>query len=33
VIPDNMSTVVDRAHATDPRLNAGFVEYAKRAGS
>jgi transposase len=32
VIPDNMSTVVDRAHATDPRLNTGFVEYAQARG-
>ena len=32
VIPDNMSTVVDRAHATEPRLNEGFVEYAQARG-
>ena len=27
-----MRTVVDRAHATEPRLNAGFVEYAQARG-
>ena len=32
VIPDNMSTVVDHAHATDPRLNEAFVEYAQARG-
>lgn len=32
VIPDNMGTVVDRAHATDPRLNQAFVEYAQARG-
>jgi len=29
VIPDNMRTVVDVAHATEPRLNEAFVEYAQ----
>lgn len=32
VVPDNMSTVVDRAHATEPRLNQAFVEYAQARG-
>jgi transposase len=26
MIPDNMKTVVDRADATEPRLNQAFVE-------
>jgi hypothetical protein len=32
VIPDNMATVVDQAHATEPRLNRAFVEYAQSRG-
>ena len=32
VVPDNMKTIVDRADATDPRLNAAFVEYAQARG-
>jgi Integrase core domain len=32
VIPDNMSTVVDRAHPTEARLNEAFVEYAQARG-
>lgn len=32
VIPDNMSTVVDKADATEPRLNQAFVEYAQARG-
>jgi hypothetical protein len=32
VIPDNMATVVDRAHPTEPRLNRAFVEYAQSRG-
>jgi transposase len=32
VIPDNMATVVDRADATEPRLNQAFVEYAQSRG-
>ena len=29
VIPDNMATIVERANATEPRLNQAFVEYAQ----
>lgn len=29
VIPDNMATIVERADATEPRLNQAFVEYAQ----
>lgn len=32
VVPDNMSTVVERADATEPRLNQAFVEYAQTRG-
>jgi len=32
VIPDNMSTIVDQADATDPRLNQAFTEYAQARG-
>ncbi len=32
VIPDNMSSVVDKANATEPRLNQAFVEYAQSRG-
>jgi hypothetical protein len=32
VIPDNMATVVERADATEPRLNQAFVEYAQARG-
>jgi hypothetical protein len=32
VIPDNMGTVVDHAHATDARLNEAFTEYAQARG-
>jgi len=32
VIPDNMSTIVDKANPTDPRLNQAFVEYAQDRG-
>jgi transposase len=32
VIPDNMSSVVDRANPLEPRLNQGFVEYAQDRG-
>ncbi|MGH3801211.1 MAG: IS21 family transposase [Pseudonocardiaceae bacterium] len=32
VIPDNMATVVTKAHATEPRLNQAFVEYAQARG-
>src|SRR6201993_560689 len=29
VIPDNMKAIVDKAHATDPKLNDAFREYAQ----
>jgi len=29
---DNMATIVDKAHATEPRLNQAFVEYAQDRG-
>ncbi len=32
VIPDNMKTIVERADATEPRLNQCFVEYAQARG-
>jgi transposase len=32
VIPDNMKAIVDHAHATDPRLNDAFREYAQARG-
>jgi|SRR5271169_2553723 len=32
VIPDNMKAIFDQAHATDPRLNAAFREYAQARG-
>jgi len=32
VIPDNMSAIVDKAHAFEPRLNQAFVEYAQARG-
>jgi transposase len=32
VIPDNMKAIVDSAHATEPRLNDGFREYAQARG-
>jgi hypothetical protein len=32
VIPDNMKAIVDAAHATDPRLNDAFREYAQARG-
>jgi len=32
VIPDNMKTIVDKANATEPRLNQAFVEYAQSRG-
>ena len=32
VIPDNMKAIVDKAHATDPRLNDAFREYAQARG-
>jgi len=32
VIPDNMKAIVDRADATDPRLNESFREYAESRG-
>ncbi|MET9030987.1 hypothetical protein ABZW96_36085 [Nocardia sp. NPDC004168] len=32
VIPDNMKAIVDRANATDPRLNDSFREYAESRG-
>ena len=32
VIPDNMKAIVDRAHATEPRLNDVFREYAQARG-
>jgi transposase len=32
LIPDNMSAIVDRADALEPRLNQAFVEYAQARG-
>jgi len=32
VIPDNMAAIVDKADATEPRLNQAFVEYAQARG-
>jgi transposase len=32
LIPDNMSSVIDKADATDPRFNQAFVEYAQARG-
>ena len=32
VIPDNMKAIVDSAHATEPRLNERFREYAQARG-
>jgi transposase len=32
VIPDNMKAIVDKADATEPRLNQAFVEYAQSRG-
>jgi len=32
VIPDNMAAIVERADATEPRLNRAFVEYAQSRG-
>jgi len=32
VIPDNLKAVVERADATEPRLNQAFVEYAQARG-
>lgn len=32
VIPDNMKAIVDKADATEPRLNQAFVEYAQARG-
>lgn len=32
VIPDNLKAIVDRADATDPRLNQAFIEYAQARG-
>jgi transposase len=32
VVPDNMATVVTRAHNTEPRLNEAFTEYAQARG-
>jgi hypothetical protein len=32
VIPDNMSSIVERADALEPRLNQAFVEYAQTCG-
>lgn len=31
-IPDNMSSVIDKANPTDPRFNQAFVEYAQARG-
>jgi transposase len=33
VIPDNMKVIVDQAHATEPRLNDAFRDYAQARGS
>ena len=32
LIPDNMSSVIDRANPTDPRFNQAFAEYAQSRG-
>jgi hypothetical protein len=32
LVPDNMAAIVDRADATEPRLNQAFVEYAQSRG-
>jgi Integrase core domain len=32
VIPDNMSTIVEHADATEPRFNEAFIEYAQARG-
>jgi hypothetical protein len=32
LVPDNMSSVIDRANPTDPRFNQAFVEYAQSRG-
>jgi hypothetical protein len=32
LIPDNMSSVIDKAHPTEPRFNQAFVEYAQARG-
>ncbi|MDQ6836951.1 MAG: IS21 family transposase [Actinomycetota bacterium] len=32
LIPDNMSSVIDKAHPTEPRFNQAFVEYAQSRG-
>jgi transposase len=32
VVPDNMTTVVMRAHSTDPKFNPSFLEYAQSRG-
>jgi len=32
LVPDNMATIVERADATEPRLNQAFVEYAQSRG-
>lgn len=32
VVPDNMATIVEKANATEPRLNQAFVEYAQARG-
>jgi transposase len=32
LVPDNMSAVIDRANATDPRFNQAFVEYSQSRG-
>ncbi|WP_228566282.1 hypothetical protein [Nocardia sp. SYP-A9097] len=32
VIPDNMKSIVDKADATDPKLNDAFREYAQARG-
>jgi transposase len=32
IVPDNMKTIVVRAHATSPRLNDAFTEYAQSRG-
>ncbi|MHB1931101.1 MAG: IS21 family transposase [Acidimicrobiales bacterium] len=32
LVPDNMSSVVDKANPTDPRFNQAFVEYAQDRG-
>jgi hypothetical protein len=32
MIPDNMSSAVDKAHPTEPRFNQAFIEYAQSRG-